>query len=170
MARSPSSRPKGRGRSPGRDYAAEYARRKAQGRAKGKTTQEARGHKPREHIARAKREFDQAMQGGLTTYERGQIKKLAGDIAPMVRGSNAADINDRLKRWAQGQGGYGAIRALKDEVKALKKIKGARVVVRRRRGARIIKLDISGRAANRARMEAWADRWGLPDWRWLFYK
>lgn len=167
MVKSPSSRPRGRGR-PQSAYEKRIAAHLAA--HPGATRQEARGHKPREHVARATREREQALQGGLTTYERGQIKRLAAEIAPMVRGAGAADINDRLKRWAQGHGGYGAVRALKDEVKALKKIKGARVIVRRRRGARIIKLDISGRAANRARMEAWAERWGLPDWRWLFYK
>lgn len=38
-----------------RNYKAEYARRIAKAKAAGKTRQEARGHKPREHVERARR-------------------------------------------------------------------------------------------------------------------
>lgn len=38
-----------------RDYKAEYARRIAKATASGKTRQQARGHKPKEHIERARR-------------------------------------------------------------------------------------------------------------------
>jgi hypothetical protein len=43
-----------------RDYKAEYARRIAKGTAAGKTRQQARGHKPREHIIRRQREIERS--------------------------------------------------------------------------------------------------------------
>jgi len=42
-----------------RDFKAEYARRIARNLEKGKTRQQARGHKPREHIERREREVEE---------------------------------------------------------------------------------------------------------------
>jgi poly-D-alanine transfer protein DltD len=55
-----------------RDYKAEYARRIATGMSKGKTRQQARGHKPREHVARKEREL---REYGLTSAQKASIKK-----------------------------------------------------------------------------------------------
>lgn len=167
MARQPSPRPQGRGRSQGRDYAAEYARRLARGRAEGKTRQQARGHKPAEHIERREKE---TARGGLTTYQRGAVRALFRDQARRIRGADPDALAEQGLRWAQGTG-WRAFERLRDETKDLSKLRRARVRVKRRPGrAPVIELDVRGRAANRARMEAFAARWGIPDWRWLFYK
>jgi len=47
-----------------RDFKAEYARRIERAKAQGKTRQQARGHKPKEHIER--RERERRENGGLT--------------------------------------------------------------------------------------------------------
>lgn len=49
-----------------RDYRSEYARRIERAKAKGKTRQQARGHRPQEHIYRAEREREEY---GLTGSE-----------------------------------------------------------------------------------------------------
>lgn len=173
MARSPSPRPSRRGPSPARDYAAEYRRRTA-ARA-GKTKAELRGHAPKagvkEHVSRRIREEKEEAAGGLTTAHRKQVKDFFRDQARMIRGADPADLEARGLRWVQGAGGWPAFKALRDETKELAQSKRARVRIRRRPGrAPVIELDVQGRAANRARMEAFALRWGIPDWRWLFYK
>lgn len=61
-----------------RNYKAEYERRQAKGRAAGKTRQQARGHKPREHVERARQ--SQAKYGAspstMTRLRREAASKL----------------------------------------------------------------------------------------------
>jgi hypothetical protein len=157
MARRPAPRPQGGGR-PARDFAAEYARRKAKGAREGKSTQQARGHKPREHVARREREKS-AAGGGLTSYEKQKTREFARQQAART-GRDPAEFEERALRWAR-ENGYGAVKQARQRVKQLARQRT------RRLADRVVRIE--GRARNIAAMEEDAEDFGLSDWTWLYY-
>lgn len=61
---------------------AAYRKRIERARAKGKSTQGARGHKPKEHVSRRQRELQEAaLSGRVTTSQRSIIRKFVKEAA-----------------------------------------------------------------------------------------
>lgn len=84
-----------------RDFKAEYARRIKNAIAKGKTRQQARGHKPQEHIIR--REREKAETGGLTRDQVKTIRRWHSDaFNPKLY--REVPTEDELVAWAQENG------------------------------------------------------------------
>jgi hypothetical protein len=122
--------------------------------------QRARGHREREHVARAAREREAALTtGALTTAERGQIKKIAIRQAKRL-GRDPVRLTADMRAWAQAHG-YGAFKAYARQLHALER--GKRV---RERGPVV---TIAGRAGREGEMEDFVDAYDLPDLDWLFY-
>lgn len=166
MPRNPSSRSSRRGRPAnkgGRDYAAEYARRAAKGEREGKSRQQARGHKPQEHIERRRREIERA-QG--TTYERRQTRELA-DKQAKRNGRDQGDVRAFFDRILKGKG-YEAIKRIKGNLAALKANRAKRI----RRNGKLVTIDFSSIDRARNEMAALAAEYGDgddDDWDMFFY-
>jgi hypothetical protein len=137
-----------------------YQRRIANARAKGKTLQEARGHKPREHVERRERE----LREGITTYQRGATKRFAelqarrSDTDP---GPAIAEFRQVVKDH-----GWQAFDDVRREVRRLSETR--RLRPERRRGAArpdlgaAIERAAAQKSRNIARMEALSERYNIP--------
>lgn len=77
-----------------------YDRRVERALAKGKTRQQARGHKPKEHVERREREIE---EGKITWSQNKAIDKFYARFNP--KGDKDSPTLDRLKEWA-GEVGY----------------------------------------------------------------
>lgn len=143
-----------------------YQRRIARAMAQGKTLQEARGHKPKEHIARRQRELAE----GETTYQRGALKKFAEKQARRS-GRDPEDVLAELRNMKRRHGWDGFNR-LRDTVNALHRNKRVRFQ-RWKAGGIHRPLDLQRakeqRDRNVARMQALADELGLS-FDTLFYR
>lgn len=164
MARGPAKPASSRARP--RELSA-YQRRVQRGLAAGKSLQEARGHRSAEHVERREREL---RQGGLTTYQRGEVRRFARQQAKRMD-ADAADTEDALLAWVRSQRkGYERFRELRAEVASTAKQKRSRIRIRvRKDGTAVVTGSFKGRAKRLDRMERLTKRWGLPDWRMLFY-
>jgi hypothetical protein len=115
MARKPRSGPKATGRG-SKPLSPAYAARLARGKAKGLTPQQARGHKPREHIERRRREKEK--YGGVTLPQRRKIEAFV-DHQAKRRGRTdepeRADDKKKLVQWTV-EHGYRDFAAMRDYV------------------------------------------------------
>jgi hypothetical protein len=121
MARKPRSGPKATGRG-SKPLSPAYAARLAQGKAKGLTPQQARGHEPREHIERRRREKEK--YGGVTLPQKRKIEAFV-DFQAKRRGRPDADQRAEDKRelvsWVKqkeerGEPGYREFARMRDYV------------------------------------------------------
>jgi len=85
-----------------RDFKAEYAARLKRAMAKGKTRQQARGHKPREHIARREREIK---EHGASFSQIKSIKSFLARFNPL--GFKGVPTEEDLVDFIREEG-YGA--------------------------------------------------------------
>lgn len=122
----------------------------------GATTQEARGKKPREHVERARREKEKS---GLTPYQRSKIKADAIQQAYRARehGVTAAEVEAGFTRMVRERGW--------DAYKDIRAFINAQHKARTHQGKVVV---LAGRAANLAKMERLAAKYGI-ELEWLFY-
>ena len=133
-----------------RDFAAEYARRVAKGRERGLSRQQARGHRPAEHVERAERERE---EHGISSSERASIARFAERIG--ARNKDAPD-EDELADFAIANG-YAAFVAYREMQTELH-----RNYKRQTRSGAYASLG-------RGYIEGLASGLGLPDTSWLYY-
>jgi hypothetical protein len=123
-----------------------YQKRIARGLAAGKTRQEARGKKPGEARERRQRE---AALGGLTTYQRQQVRAFMA--AQSARGrqdeDKAADSLDRMLAWTRRNGYEAFAKVRKTQKDALREREAARA-----RG--------EGWVTRRGMLQVWLDEYG----------
>jgi hypothetical protein len=80
-----------------------YRRRVERAMAQGKTRQQARGHKPREHVIRKEKEQARAARGHLTSRQKEQIKKFAKEQHSRT-GTNYQTFARELREYAERNG------------------------------------------------------------------
>jgi hypothetical protein len=121
----------------------------------GATTQEARGKRAGEHIARKARESRE----DTTTYQRGKVREWVRRQAQRngARPAAVAEMHAKMQERLI-KNGYEAFRQMADWLRRqhAKKNKQSKVIV------------IAGRAANLAIMEQFAEFWDI-DLEWLYY-
>lgn len=130
----------------------------------GATKAQARGHKPKEHATRERRA---KAAGRLTEKERAAVRRFARRQAKRMD-ADADDVAEQMLDWAKEKG-MAAIDAMKGEVARLNKRQSNFKIRRRGRTAYPVGSNV-GRSQNMADMDAFVDRYNLPDPRWLYYK
>lgn len=130
----------------------------------GASKAQARGHKPKEHATRERRA---KAAGRLTEAERAAIRRFAKRQARRMD-ADPSEVAAEMIAWAQEKG-MGSIDALRDQVGRLNK-RQSNFKIRRRKGVVRFTGSSVGRSRNLADMDAFTDRYNLPDPRWLYYK
>lgn len=104
-------------RKPRSEWSPSYRRRIERAEARGLSRQAARGHKPREHVARREREQREAAAlGKLTSPQRAAIRRFAAKQAKRG-GEDVAASKQKMVGWAT-RVGYDRFLALRDQVAA----------------------------------------------------
>lgn len=128
-----------------------YRRRIAKGIAEGKTRQEARGHKPREHVARRARE----LAAGQTTYQRSALRKFAAKQAARSDDREFDEVLEELQGLVRRRGWQGFV-DLRENVNAMHKLR--RLRVRRFRRGKVVRISQARLAAAQAQRERNVER------------
>lgn len=166
---------RGRGRAPRPQTAYEKRIARFLAAHPGATRQQARGHKPREHIERRERE----LAAGITTYQRSMVRRWALEQAERnPRISDPEEMVRRLQRWTTHHG-YERFRQVRAFQQGLKQTKRQRLRKRIRVEGKVIRIEAGPADSSGPTIAKMADRFEqadlpeLPDddegWHWFYY-
>jgi len=157
-----------------------YEKRIERGMAKGLTRQQARGHKPKEHIERKAKEI---ARYGMTTAQRAALRRGAERQAKRL-GLDPADKVKGLERVVRRRGvdaGMDAFHAWQRKIATLRKAKRARVRKRIRKDGTLMFTGSPAEAQKRRDkmnemaaeigdfLDDLAEEWDVDTWELMFY-